>query len=515
MKTKHLLLAFCLFITASSFAQTTTGGGLPNKKDFDRLSVGLKLGVTHLNGDLLDGPQNNSRMLDEVNLNLGYGLMLNYQLTHSIGLRASGMLSKFEAYDKEFLYNANGIWLAANPANPNTSTYKFGLLPDKYESNMYEAALEMTYNFGNISFLNRNKNFHMVATLGAGVFHFDGDVTLDGTSDVIVGTGATADTVKSGSVLRTSGSTSELMIPLSLGFKYKVGKIDLGLAMEYRKTFTDNVDATTKTFSEYDSYYMLNASVSYTLGKKSKPMEWVNPMEVVYNDIADLKEKVNILSGDKDKDGVSDLFDKDNSTPEGTKVYGDGTTVDTDGDGVADSKDADPYTAKGAKVDANGQELDTDKDGVADSKDLEPSTESGSLVNFQGLTIAKPGQFSKDGINGSNGENGVQSSYMPSIFFDLASATVKSVYNDRIFVIAKMMKTNPSVNITITGNCDVTGSDNENQRLGARRAENVKNILVKSFGIDGSRITTETKGSKDPVAVKLNSMNRRVDFSVK
>jgi OOP family OmpA-OmpF porin len=280
--------------------------------------------------------------------------------------------------------------------------------------------------------------------------------------------------------------------------------------MEYRKTFTDNVDATTKTFSEYDSYYMLNAGVSYTLGKKSKPMEWVNPMEVVYNDIADLKEKVNILSGDKDKDGVSDLFDKDNATPEGTKVYGDGTTVDTDGDGVADSKDADPYTAKGAKVDANGQEVDTDGDGVADSKDLEPGTEGGSLVNFQGITIAKPGEHGKDGINGSNGAG-----YMPSIFFDLGSATVKSVYNDRIFVIAKMMKTNPSVKITITGNCDVTGSDNENQRLGARRAENVKEILVKSFGIDGSRVSTETKGSTDPIAVKLNSMNRRVDFSVK
>jgi OOP family OmpA-OmpF porin len=355
----------------------------------------------------------------------------------------------------------------------------------------------------------------MVATLGAGVFNFDGDVTLDGSSSVIVGSGATADTVKSGTVLRSSGNTTELMVPLSLGFKYKIGKIDLGLAMEYRKTFTDNVDATSKTFSEYDSYYMFNVGICYSLGKNTKPMEWVNPMEVVYNDIADIKEKVNILSGDKDKDGVSDLFDKDNATPEGIKVYGDGTTVDSDGDGVADSKDADPYTAKGAKVDANGQEVDTDGDGVADSKDLEPGTESGSLVNFQGLTIAKPGQHGKDGVSGSNGSSGSNSGYMPSIFFDLGSATVKSAYNDRIFVIAKMMKTNPSIKITITGNCDATGSDNENQRLGARRAENVKDILVKNFGIDSSRISAETKGSKDPITVKLNSMNRRVDFSVK
>jgi len=507
MKTKHLLIALCLFISGFAYSQNTAGGGLPNKKDFDRMSIGLKLGVTHLNGDLLKGPQNNSRMLDQLNLNLGYGLMFNYQLTHSIGLRASGTLSKFEAYDKEYLYKVNGSWMPFNAANPNSPT-TFSLFNDKYETSMYEGALEMTYNFGNISFLNRNKNFHMVATLGAGMFHFDGKVTLDGSTNVIAG----SDTVKAGATLRTSGSTTELMLPLSLGFKYKVGKVDLGLAMEYRKTFTDNVDATTKTFSEYDSYYMMNATVCYTLGKKSKPMEWVNPMEVVYNDIADLKEKVNILSGDKDKDGVSDLFDKDNATPEGTKVYGDGTTVDSDGDGVADSKDADPFTPKGAKVDANGQEIDTDGDGVADSKDLEPSTESGSLVNFQGVTIAKPGQHGKDGINGNNGAN---TGYMPSIFFELGSATVKSIYNDRIFTIAKMMKANPSASLVITGNCDETGNDNENQRLGARRADNVKSILVKNFGIDGSRISTETKGSTDPVAVKLNSMNRRVDFSVK
>ncbi|MFM7015524.1 MAG: OmpA family protein [Bacteroidota bacterium] len=506
MKTKHLLIAFCLFISGTSYSQNATGGGLPNKKDFDRMSVGVKLGLTHLNGDLLKGPQNNSRMLDQLNLNFGYGLMFNYQLTHSVGFRASGYLSKFEAYDNEYLYKSKGAWLTPNIANPNAPSTNY-LFPDKYESNMYETALEMTYNFGNISFLNRNKNFHMVATLGAGLFHFDGKVTLNGSASVIAG----SDTVTSGSILRTSGSTSEVMIPVSLGVKYKIGKIDLGLAMEYRKTFTDNVDATTKTFSEYDSYYLVNAMVSYSLGKKNKSMEWVNPMEVVYNDIADLKEKVNILSGDKDKDGVSDLFDKDNATPEGTKVYGDGTTVDTDGDGVADSKDADPYTAKGAKVDSNGQEIDTDGDGVADSKDLEPSTEAGSLVNFQGMTIAKPGEHGKDGINGKNASGG----YMPSIFFDLNSSTVKSIYNDRIFVIAKMMKSNPSVNIVITGNCDITGSDNENERLGARRAENVKDILVNNFGIDKSRVTTETKGSKDPVAVRMNSMNRRVDFSVK
>lgn len=96
---------------------------------------------------------------------------------------------------------------------------------------MFEGALEMTYNFGNISFLNRNKNFHMVATLGVGFFNFDGEVKSDSSNSIL---------------LRKSGNITELMIPMSLGFKYKINKIDIGLALDYRKTFTDNVDATVK-----------------------------------------------------------------------------------------------------------------------------------------------------------------------------------------------------------------------------------------------------------------------------
>jgi OOP family OmpA-OmpF porin len=241
-------------------------------------------------------------------------------------------------------------------------------------------------------------------------------------------------------------------------------------------------------------------------------MEWVNPMEIVYNDMADMKEKIDIISGDKDKDGVSDLFDKDNSTAEGTKVYGDGTTVDTDGDGIADGKDADPFTPKGAKVDANGAEMDTDGDGVADSRDLEPSTGAGSLVNFQGITIAKPGDFGKDGVGGANGKNGT--GFLPSVFFDLNSATIKNINYDRLLVIAKVLKANPDLKLKVTGNCDARGNEDQNLKLGQRRADNVKDHLVKQYGIDPARITTESKGEKEPMATTLNPMNRRVDFAI-
>ncbi len=499
MKIKSLLCIILLSTSLSSIAQTETSSssnyGLPKKSDFDRWSVGISFGASNLLGDLLKGGQNNSRFLESSFVKPAFGLQVHNQLTHSIGLRARGIISSFGGNDLEYLDTIT-FQPIQFPGSGSSSNREW---PVKFESPMYEGALEMTYNFGNISFLNRNKNFHFVATLGVGFFNFDAEVKSDSSNSKL-------------GILRKSGNITELMIPLSLGFKYKINKFDVGLSLDYRKTFTDNVDATVKTYSEYDNYIMATIGVNYTFGKKNKPMEWVNPMEVVYNDLADMKEKIDILSGDKDKDGVSDLFDKDNSTVEGSKVYGDGTSVDTDGDGIIDSKDADPFTPKGAKVDANGQEMDTDADGVADSRDLEPSTGAGSLVNFQGVTIAKPGEFGADGVSGSNGKNGT--GFLPSVFFDLGSATVKPNFNDRILVIARVLQANPKLNLKITGNCDIRGNENENIKLGQRRADNVMNHLIKQYGIDPARLSTESKGEKEPMATTLNPMNRRVDFAV-
>lgn len=499
MKIKSLLSIILLSISLPALSQTESGStsnyGLPKKSDYDRWSVGVTVGASHLLGDLLKGSQNNNRFLDEGFVKPAFGFQVHNQLTHSFGVRFRGIISNFVGNDLEYL-DTTTFQPIQFPGSGNGSTREW---PVKFESPMYEGALEMTYNFGNISFLNRNKNFHFVATLGVGFFNFDAEVESDSSNSKL-------------GVLRKSGNITELMIPVSLGFKYKINKFDVGLALDYRKTFTDNVDATVKTYSEFDNYMMLNIGVNYTFGKKNKPMEWVNPMEVVYNDLADMKEKIDILSGDKDKDGVSDLFDKDNSTVEGTKVYGDGTAIDSDGDGVIDSKDTDPFTAKGAKVDANGAEIDTDGDGVSDGRDLEPSTAAGSLVNFQGVTIAKPGEFGADGVSGSDGKNGT--GFLPSVFFDLGSAVIKPNFNDRILVIARVMQANPKLKVKITGNCDIRGNETENLKLGQRRADNVMNHLIKQYGIDAARLSTESKGEKEPMATSLNPMNRRVDFAV-
>jgi hypothetical protein len=173
MKIRHLLIILLFSLSGQMFAQTTnTNYGLPKTKDYDRWSAGITLGVSHLLGDLLEGGQNNDRFLENATLNPAIGLQGHYQITHSIGLRGRGVISKFSANDVDFLDSVTFLPILYGGAGNG----KGKLFKEKYESNLLEGSLEMTYNFGNISFLNRNKNFHMVATLGLGFFNFDATV---------------------------------------------------------------------------------------------------------------------------------------------------------------------------------------------------------------------------------------------------------------------------------------------------------------------------------------------------
>ncbi|HEX4889630.1 MAG TPA: peptidoglycan-associated lipoprotein Pal [Alphaproteobacteria bacterium] len=65
---------------------------------------------------------------------------------------------------------------------------------------------------------------------------------------------------------------------------------------------------------------------------------------------------------------------------------------------------------------------------------------------------------------------------------------------------AAWLAKNPSVTVTVAGNCDERGTREYNLALGERRANSAKDYLV-SQGVDASRITTISYGKERPIAL--------------
>jgi OOP family OmpA-OmpF porin len=475
---KKILFTLSAFLISASliYAQTDAGAAsstgsrnqMPKARDYNTWSVGLHFGPTIFSGDIADDVLNG----DNFATDLGYGLNVTKNISHTFGLQLQFLMA--------------GLKGEAEKGNISTGG-NFHSFEGKVK---YLASLRGVLTLGNISYQKRNNKLHLYLAAGAGLGAFEAKYR-NASNEASLGNATWYE----------QNEVSATVFQVGLGAKYKIGKrIDLNLEYSFHHSNSDLLDALRVPATGTDSYSYINLGGTYTFGKKNNSIEWVNPMETIYTDINDMKDKMDALTGDKDKDGVADIFDKDSTTPEGIKVYGDGTSVDTDGDGVSDSKDADPFTNKGATVDASGKEADADGDGVTDSKDLEPNTPAGQLVNFQGKSIIV--------------KSGNESAYWPSVYFDVNSSKIMSGSQTTLASVAMMLKSNPDIKLNVTGNCDKTGSEKFNTELGQKRADAVKDSLIKQYGIDGGRLTTATKGESDLLNNKTNSVNRRVDFSV-
>ncbi len=101
--------------------------------------------------------------------------------------------------------------------------------------------------------------------------------------------------------------------------------------------------------------------------------------------------------------------------------------------------------------------------------------------------------------------------------FDFDKSVLKSEGKSKIDdLVSKLQTVNLEVIIAV-GHTDSVGGDEYNQKLSIRRAEAVKAYIV-SKGVEVSRVYTEGKGEKQPVADNKTSagraQNRRVEIEV-
>lgn len=101
------------------------------------------------------------------------------------------------------------------------------------------------------------------------------------------------------------------------------------------------------------------------------------------------------------------------------------------------------------------------------------------------------------------------------IYFGSNSDQIKATSYGILKEMAAILSSS-EVKIRIVGHTDSDGSPDNNLSLSKKRAESVKNALVKEYGIDAGRIETDGKGEAAPISPndtetgKAN--NRRVEF---
>lgn len=80
------------------------------------------------------------------------------------------------------------------------------------------------------------------------------------------------------------------------------------------------------------------------------------------------------------------------------------------------------------------------------------------------------------------------------VIFRQSSSKVDALQMPNIDRLANYLKQNNNAKVTISGYASPEGNEKFNQRLSEKRAEAVKNVLVKEYGISADRIQTEGKG---------------------
>ena len=177
--------------------------------------------------------------------------------------------------------------------------------------------------------------------------------------------------------------------------------------------------------------------------------------------------------------------------------------VDSDRDGVLDSQDKCPGTAPGVRVDNDGCPADTDGDGVEDYLDACVDTPAGMEVDRNGC----PEAAEEAAVLTLN------------LLFGFDKDQITPFHYNELNKAAEFIKKYPLYPVVIEGYADDQGPIEYNQDLSQRRADNVRNVLIKKYKVYASRISAVGFGEVLPVAgndvVEERMKNRRVVINLR
>lgn len=305
----------------------------------DVLTIGAGVGFTSFLGDLTFESNvskfSNIRPTYTFNLERRFGQIAGVQLEGLYGKLASNERSKVIEHNRNF------------------------------ESSLLQIGANFVFHFDNDVVIHKQSPFSPYISAGFHFLKFDpygdlkdkngvdykywdnGTIWNVNQGDTVGGTGTQLyrdynyETQLKDSVVNYKRST--FAVPLTFGLKWKfTPRIQGRIFATYNITFSDWIDNVSDN-SKNDKYLYGGFSLHYVIKKKDH----------TYDDV-DFGE---IEKSDKDGDGILDIEDFCQNTPQGIEVDGKGCPLDQDKDGVPDYKDKELNSKPGVVVDEEGREL--------------------------------------------------------------------------------------------------------------------------------------------------------------
>lgn len=223
------------------------------------------------------------------------------------------------------------------------------------------------------------------------------------------------------------------------------------------------------------SMYTISLGLSYSFGRVGLHGDWAVIPDARSEDIKALDERIGELEtmmNDTDKDGVPDYLDVENNS------------------------------IAGVAVDTKGRMVDLNKNGVADEleKYIDTQVTTASEKNNNAEVIKRL----------------INEGYV-SVFFDFNSTKPTPQSTQNMSFVLTYLKNNPGTTLEISGHADEIGSSEYNTQLSQKRAETVRNTLIKA-GISPDRITITPEGednSVDKNSASARQLVRRATFVIK
>lgn len=136
------------------------------------------------------------------------------------------------------------------------------------------------------------------------------------------------------------------------------------------------------------------------------------------------------------------------------------------------------------------------------------------VVETKDMDGGKIGFIGADDMQKAIDEKGRVSLY--GIHFDFDRDTVRDDSKPTLDEIARLLRTDPSLRLSVVGHTDAKGAADYNRELSQRRAANVRSALVATYAIDATRLESRGAGAAEPVATNDDeegrARNRRVEL---